>query len=147
MARGDVFFFNESLAFLIEGGWEPTDVVKVAICDNTVTPTVATATPSLGDFTQVGTAGSYISGGTSIGDIGTLVTQSGGIVTIDSATNPTWAQNVLNDTDAFWGLMYNDTDAGDAAIGYVDLGGPVDMTAGPLTITWNPIGIATLTTA
>ena len=58
MARGDVVVFNESKAYLIEGGWEAADDIKVAICDNTTTPTAATTTPALGDFTQVGTAGS-----------------------------------------------------------------------------------------
>lgn len=145
MARGDVVVFNESKAYLIEGGWEAADDIKVAICDNTTTPTAATATPALGDFTQVGTAGSYVAGGTSLGNIGTLTTQAGGTVTFDSATNPSWAQHASNDTDAYWGIIYNDTDAGDLAIAYVDLGGPVDMSAGSLTITWNVSGIFTLT--
>lgn len=144
MARGDVVVFNESKAYLIEGGWEAADDIKVAICDNTTAPTAATATPALGDFTQVGTAGSYVSGGTSLGNIGTMTTQAGGTVTFDSATNPSWAQNASNDTDAYWGIIYNDTDAGDLAIAYVDLGGPVDMSAGSLTITWNASGIFTL---
>ena len=144
MARGDVVVFNESKAYLIEAGWEAADDIKVAICDNTVAPTAATATPALGDFTQVGTAGTYVAGGTSLGNIGTLTTQAGGTVTFDSATNPSWAQNALNDVDAYWGIIYNDTDVGDAAIAYVDLGGPVDMSAGDLTITWNASGIFTL---
>ena len=144
MARGDVVVFNESKAYLIEGGWEAADDIKVAICDNTTTPTAATATPALGDFTQVGTAGSYVAGGTSLGNIGTMTTQAGGTVTFDSATNPSWAQHASNDTDAYWGIIYNDTDAGDAAIAYVDLGGPVDMSADSLTITWNASGIYTL---
>lgn len=145
MARGDVIVFNEALAYMIDGGWESADDVKIAICDNTVAPTQTTATPALGDFTQVGTAGSYTSGGTSLGSLGTLVTQSGAVMTFDSATNPTWTQNASNDTDAYWGIIYNDTDAGDAAIAYLDLGGPVDMSAGALTITWNASGIFTIT--
>ena len=66
-------------------------------------------------------------------------------MTFDSATNPTWAANGSNDTDAYWALIYNDTQAGDPAIGFVDLGGPIDMTAGPLTVTWNASGIYTKT--
>ena len=57
-------------------------------------------------------------------------------MTFDSATNPTWAQNASNDVDAFWGIIYNDTDVGNRAFAFVDLGGPVDMSAGALTITW-----------
>lgn len=144
MAVGDVVVFDEAKAYMIDGGWESTDDIKVAILDNTVAPTAATATPALGDFTQVGSAGTYVAGGTSLGTLGTLVTEAAGTMTFDSATNPSWAQNASNDVDAYWALIYNDTDAGDAAIAYVDLGGPVDMTAGSLTITWNASGIFTI---
>jgi hypothetical protein len=144
MATGDIVFFNESKALMLDGGWEPADVIKVAICDNTTVPSASTASPALGDFTQVGTAGSYVSGGTSLGTWGDFITQSGGTVTFDSATNPTWAQNASNDTDAYWAIVYNDTDAGDAALCYVELGGPVNMATGALTITWNASGLAAL---
>jgi hypothetical protein len=62
----------------------------------------------------------------------------------DSDTNPTWAQHASNDVDAYWGIIYNDTDGTDRAIAFVDLGGPVDMGAGDLTITWNASGIFTI---
>ena len=145
MAQGDVVVFNEALAYLLEGGWEPTDDIKIAICDNTAAPTATTASPTLSDFTQVGSGGTYTSGGTSLGTLGDMVTQSGATVTIDSATNPTWAKHASNDTDAYWGIIYNDTDASDRALAFVELGGPVNMQAGALTITWNASGIATLT--
>ena len=145
MAQGDVVVFNEALAYMLDGGFEAADDIKVAICDNTVAPTQTTATPALGDFTEVGNAGSYTTGGTSLGNIGTLVAQAGAVMTFDSATNPTWTANVLNDTDAYWGIIYNDTDAGDRAIAYVDLGGPVNMATTALTITWNASGIFTIT--
>ena len=144
MATGDVVFFDESKALMIDGGWEAADDFKVAILDNTVAPTAATASPALGDFTEVTAAGSYTTGGTSIGTLGSIVTEAAGTVTFDSTTNPTWAQDASNDVDAYWGLIYNDTDVGDAALAFVELGGPVDMSAGSLTITWNASGIATL---
>jgi hypothetical protein len=145
MARGDFVVFNESMALQLDGGWAAADTIKVAICDNTVAPTATTATPSLNDFTEVGTAGSYVAGGTSLGTWGSFVTQAGAVTTYDSATNPTWAQNALNDVDAYWGIVYNDTIAGNDAWGFLDLGGPVDMTAGPLTITWHANGLARMT--
>ncbi len=143
MAVNDVTFFEEALATRLDGGWESADDVKVAICDNTTVPTASTATPALGDFTEVGTAGSYVAGGISLGDIGTLVVEAAGVMKFDSATNPTWAKNASNDTDAHWGILYNDTQAGDPAFAFVDLGGPVDMSVGALTITWNASGIYT----
>jgi hypothetical protein len=144
MAQGDVVVFNEAKAKMLDGNWASTDDFYLAICDNTVAPTAATATPVLGDFTEVGSAGSYTAGGTSLGALSTLVAEAGGTMTFDSATNPTWAQNASNDVDAYWGIIYNFTDAGKDAVAYIDLGGPVDMTAGDLSVTWNASGIFTI---
>lgn len=145
MATGDVIVFEEAKATMIDGGWEPTDDIRCAILDNTTTPAAADATPALGDYTEVGTAGSYTAGGFSLGTLSVLVSEAAGVMTFDSATNPAWTQNASNDVDAHWGLIYNDTQAGDPAIGFVELGGPVDMSAGSLTITWNASGIFTIT--
>lgn len=145
MARGDVVVFNEAKAKMLDGDWASTDHFYCAICDDTVTPEAATLTPVLGDFTEVGDGGTYVAGGTDLGALSALVTEAAGVMTFDSATNPTWAQNAGNDVDAFWGIIYNYTDAGKDALAFVDLGGPVDMTAGDLTITWNVAGIFTIT--
>jgi len=144
MARGDVTIFQEAMAKMLDGDWASTDHFYLAICDNTTTPTAATATPVIGDFTQVGSGGTYVADGTDLGALSALVTQTGGTMTFDSATNPTWAQNAGNDVDAYWGIIYNYTDAGKDAVAYVDLGGPVDMTAGDLTVTWSAAGIFTI---
>ncbi len=145
MATGDVTVFDEAKAYLIDGDWTSTDDIKCAILDNTTTPAAGDLTPALGDYTEVGAAGSYTAGGTSLGNLTTLVTEAAGVMKFDSATNPSWAQNASNDTDAWWGLIYNDTQVGDPAIAFVELGGPVDMAAGALTITWNASGIFTIT--
>ena len=145
MARGDVVVFEEAKAKMISGNWASTDEFWCAICDNTATPAAATATPVIGDFTQVGTGGTYVDGGLTLGALSTLVSEAAGVMTFDSATNPTWAQNVGNDVDAYWGIIYNYTDAGKDAVAFVDLGGPVDMSAGALTITWSGTGIFTIT--
>lgn len=145
MAVGDVTVFEESKAYLLNGDFLAADDIKVAICDNTLAPTAALATPTLGDFTEVGTAGSYVAGGVSIGALSTLVSEAGGVMTFDSATNPSWVQNGSNDVDAHWGIIYNDTEVTDKAIAYVELGGPVNMATGSLTITWAGAGIFTIT--
>lgn len=144
MARGDLVVFNEAKAKMLDGDWASTDHFYLAICDNTTAPSASTTTPTLGDFTQVGTGGTYTSGGTDLGTLATLVTQSGGTMTFDSTTNPTWAQDASNDTDAYWGIIYNFTDGANDVLAYVDLGGPVDMSAGDLTVTWNASGIFTI---
>ena len=147
MAAGDIIWFEEARTLDYFAGWALTDDIKLAICDNTTAPTAAHATPALGDFTEVTAAGTYTTGGTSLGNWGTVWTEAAGTGTLDSATNPTWAADASNDVDAYWGILYNDTNAGDLAFAYVELGGPVDMVAGSLTVTWNASGIATLTAA
>lgn len=144
MATGDVVVFDEAKANMLDGDWASTDNFSLAILDNTATPIASFATPTLSDFTEVGAAGSYTAGGTSLGALSTLVTEAAGTMTFDSATNPTWAQNASNDVDAYWGLIYNSTDVANDALAFVDLGGPVDMTAGDLTVTWNASGIFTI---
>lgn len=145
MARGDVVVFEEAKAKMLDGDWASTDHFYCAICDNTATPTAGFATPTLGDFTEVGNGGTYTTGGTDLGTLADLVTEAGGIMTFLSVVNPTWAQDAGNDADAFWGIIYNYTDAGKDAVAFVDLGGPVDMSAGDLTITWSASGIFTIT--
>lgn len=144
MAQGDVTVFDEAKAKMLKGDWASTDHFYCAICDDTATPTAAFATPTLGDFTEVGASGTYVSGGTDLGALSALVTEAAGTMTFDSTTNPTWAQDASNDTDAYWAIIYNYTDASNDALAFVDLGGPVDMTAGDLTITWNASGIFTI---
>jgi len=142
MAAGDVIIFDEAKLALLDGTHDlDTHVLKVAICDNTAVPAASTATPALGDFTQVGSAGSYVAGGTALT---VSLTEAAGTVTLDFTNNPTWAQNASNDVDAYWGIIYNDNGVGKEAIGFVELGGPVDMSAGDLTITWNASGFFTL---
>lgn len=145
MAQGDFVVFNTAKEWLCDGTFDlDSNTIKVAICDNTATPSASTATPTLGDFTEVGTAGTYAAGGEAL--TCTWV-ESGGTVTFDSSTNPTWAANGSNDTDAYWGIVYavgtlNGTV--NPAIGYLDLGGPVNMATTALTITWNASGLFTL---
>lgn len=145
MATGDVTVFDEAKAKMLEGNWASTDDFYLAIMDNTVTPAAGDATPVFGDYTEVGSAGSYTANGTNLGALSTLVTEAAGVMTFDSGTNPTWAQDGSNDADAWWGIIYNFTDAGKDAVAFVELGGPVDMSIGALTVTWNASGIFTIT--
>ena len=145
MATGDVTVFDEAKAKMLSGNWASTDNFYLAIIDNTATPLASTATPVIGDFTQVGAAGSYINDGTDLGALSVLVSEAGGTMTFDSSTNPTWAQDGLNDVDAWWGIIYNNTDSGKDAVAFVELGGPVDMSVGALTVTWHADGIFTIT--
>jgi len=145
MATGDVTVFEEAKAVMLEGDWANDDEFWCAVLDDTATPTAAFATPTLSDFTEVGTGGIYVAGGLNLGVLSVLVTEAGGTMKFDSATNPTWAQDGSNDNDAYWGLIYNKTDASNDCLAFIDLGGPVDMSGGALTITWHADGIFTIT--
>ena len=50
-----------------------------------------------------------------------------------------------NPANAYYAIIYNYTDAAKDALAFVDLNGPIDMTAGDLTITWNASGLFTIT--
>lgn len=143
MAQGDTTLFPDGLKNALKN-WAATDTLKCAVLDPTTTPTSEDVDPELADYTQVGAGGSYTAGGSSLGTWGDFVTQAGGVVTLDSSTNPTWAQHASNDTDARWLVIYNDTQAGDPCLAFVDLGANFDMTAAPLTANWAASGIVTL---
>lgn len=146
MATGDVTVFDEAKAKMIEGDWGSTDQFNVGIIDATVTPTANFATPIWTDFSTTGevtNAGTYTTGGLSMGTLTTLVTEDAGTMTFDSLeADPTWAQHGSNATDATWGIIYN-TVGGDA-IAFVELG-TVNMSTGALTISWHTSGIFSIT--
>jgi hypothetical protein len=144
MATGDFTVFEEAKAYMIDSGWEAADDIKVALVTNAVNPTAGDTTPALADYTQVTPGGNYTAGGISIGTLSACVSEAAGTMTFDSATNPSWAVHASNPTNAYWGIVYNDTDAGDAAIGFVELGGPINMSAAALTITWHSSGLYTI---
>lgn len=143
MATGTVLVFEEARRYMIDGGFEPADDMKCAILDNTTAPTTSFATPALTDFTQVGAAGSYTAGGESLGTLTSMCSELAGVFTFDTTVNPTWTQNASNDVDAYWGLIYHVLSG--KAFAFVELGGPVNMTAGSLTITWGTNGLFTIT--
>jgi hypothetical protein len=146
MARGDVTVFNEAKAKMLDGDWASTDDFWVGLVTNAVVPAAGDTTPVFGDYTQCTPGGNYATGGQVLDSLADLVTQAAGVMKFgDILTTSTWAQNASNPTNAYYAIVYNYTDAGKDAVAFVDLGGPVDMTAGDLTITWNASGIFTVT--
>lgn len=145
MATGDVTLFEEFAENI--GGGDHTlnsDTLKVGLIDNTAAPTAADATPAWGDYSanEVSTAGGYTANGETLTSV--TWTEAAGVGTLDAA-NVSLAQNGSGFTDAYWGIIYNDTHASDLAIGFVELGGPVSEQAGPIEIQWNASGILTVT--
>lgn len=155
MAQGDVVFFDQFLYNLSRGpdvghdfGTTPNEV-KVALIRSTVTPDVTTSDPCWGaggitDFSlhEVNIAGDYTAGGNPCAT--PSVTLAGGLVEFDWGDPAAWATGT--DTDAKWGIIYDNTVANKNCIGYIDLGTAFDMSSGTLTITFGT-PVATLNQA
>lgn len=150
MAQGDVTLFN---SFALHVGLKvhqlETDVLKVGLINNGVTPAATTADPRWGaggstnlSSNQVTPGGNYASGGPTVAN--NTYTQATNVITLDG-DNISITQNPSNPTNARWGIIYNDTSAGKECIGFVDLGSVFDLSSGDLALNWNASGIATLT--
>lgn len=152
MAQGDVVFFDQFLVDVLEKRHDlEADDIKLALITNAVTPAATDADPRWGaggstnfSSNQVTPGGNYSTGGASIAN--PAVTLTGGLAMFDG-DDVTWAQNASNPTNATWGIIYNNTDAGLRCLGYVDLGGAFNMTTGPLSVVWNANGLARLNQA
>ena len=147
MARGDFTVFEEFADQLGEGRHDfDADTIKLGLVDDTLTP-LASAAAVWGTYSanEVSTAGGYTSGGETLS--GVTWEEADGVATLDDTDNISLSQDGSGFTDAYWGILYNDsdTDGPDAAIGFLELGGPVSEQAGPITITWNASGILTVT--
>ena len=148
MASGDVTVFDQ---FLQDMGRKvhqlETDVIKLGLITNAVTPTASTSDPRWGaggstnfDTNEVTAGGNYAAEGP---DIAGTYSQTSGTATFD-ATDVSILQNASNPTNARWGIIYNSTSSGKECIAFIDLGSVRDLTTGNFSITWNPSGIFTI---
>ena len=146
MARGVFTLFQVFVADL--GNAEHnlgSDTFKLGIVDDTITPTAADTTPAWGDYSanEVSADGNYTTGGVTIP---VSWGQTSGVGTFnDNSGDISWSLDASGFTNGYWGILYNDTNASDLAIGFLDLGGPVSEVSGPISITWNGSGIFTVT--
>lgn len=148
MAQGDVTLFAQ---FKLDEGKKThqlaTDVFKMGLITNSVTPTATTADPRWGaggttnfSSNQVTPGGNYSTGGP------TLTTNTWTLASVTAtfdADNVSVLQNASNPTNARWGIGYNNTSAGKESIFFLDLGSVFDMSSGDLTVTWSASGIWT----
>ena len=145
MATGDVTIFQEVSEMIGESVFNfASDTLKLGLIDNTTAPTAADATPRWSDYSanEVSAAGGYTANGITLTSV--TYTEAAGVATLDAA-NVSLTQNGSGFTDAYWGIIYDDTATNDEAIGFVELGGPVSEQAGPVAINWNASGIMTVT--
>lgn len=152
MASGDVTVFDQFKNDLGEKLMDMnTDQFKIGLVTSVATPTAASPIPTWGaggttNFAtnEVTPGGNYSVGGPALGTP-TWSAPAAGIVTWD-AVDVSILQNAGNPTDARWGIIYNEDEAINKCVGYVDLGVDRDLTSGNFTITWNVSGIFTLKT-
>jgi hypothetical protein len=150
MAQGDVVVFAQAkLDIGLEVHQLETDVIKLGLATNVVTPTETTSDPRWGAgggtniaTNQVTPGGNYSTGGPTVAN--NVYTLSSATTTFDG-DNISITQNGSNPTNARWGHIYNDTAAGKQVIAFLDLGSVTDLTAGDFSVTWNASGIFTLT--
>jgi hypothetical protein len=149
MAAGDVVFFDQFLVDVQEGVHNlETDVIKVGLVTDVVTPSTTTSDPRWGAggstnlaTNQVTPGGNYADGGPTIAN--NTVTLTGGAGVFDGDDIAITADG-SNPTDARWDIIYNDTAAGKNAIGFVDNGADIDLSLGDFSITWSGSGISSL---
>jgi hypothetical protein len=148
MAAGDITVFDqfkEDVGLAIHN--LDTATIRLGLVTNVVTPTASTADPRWGaggstnlETNEVTPGGNYADNGP---DIAGTYSEAAGTATFD-ATDVSINQNAGNPTNARWGIIYNDTAAGNQCIAFLDLGAVIDLTAGNFTITWNASGVFTL---
>lgn len=147
MAQGDLVLFNELSGYLGTGEMDldATDVVKVGLVTAVTTPTAATISPTWSDFSANEVSGTNYTPGGGIIPNPTFTQVSASTYAFDGDT-VSWTQNAGGPTDITWGIIYNDSNATDMCIGYIDMttsGGtpPISLAAGNIQINWNNSGI------
>lgn len=152
MASGDITFTDQWLVDVQEKLHDmEADVIKLGLITSATTPAATTADPRWGaggttdwSTSEVTPGGNYSAGGPTIAN--NSVTLSGGAGVFDG-DDISITQDASNPTNARWGIIYNDTDAGKRALGFLDLGSDRDLSAGNFTVTWNASGISSMNQA
>lgn len=141
MARGDIKWFAQALHDLGNKLHDmDTDDLRMGIVTNATVPAINTAAPHWGGTGTTNFATNQV--GTGTGYTGPIVLTETWTLTAAGAdfrlSNVTIAQDAgTGFSTGYWGIIYNNTDASKRALGYVDLGGPVGNTGGPIDFDWN----------
>lgn len=144
MATGDVKWFRQALLDLGEKLHDlSSDTFRLGIVTSAVAPSTTTADPRWGagggtnfSTNQVATGGTSYTGPQLLGSVTwTLVSN----VPTFRAANVSLAQDASGFTNGAYGIIYNDTDAGKRAIGFVEISaaGAASLVTGPIVIDWN----------
>lgn len=112
-----------------------SDSIKVAFITSATTPSVTDSDPRWGSggaqnysTAEVTAGGNYAAGGIAL--TGNSITQSGATTSLNATSPIAIAANASNPTNAAWGIIYDNTDAGKRVLGFIDLGGTVSLVPG-----------------
>ena len=141
MARGDFALFKNFVVDLANEVHDlDTDTFKMGIITTAVTPVSSESSAKWAQYSgsQVSTDDSQYADPLTLA--GVTFTTISSVVTMFDSSAIELTQNSSAFTNAGWGILYNEDGSSDQAVGFLDLGGPVDLTAGPITITPNSSG-------
>lgn len=144
MALGDIIVFNQFGLDVGDGEHDlNADTLKLALVDDTLTPTATTTIPHFGgtgttdlSANEVTPGGNYSAGGVTLANV--AYTLSGAVSTL-AADKVLIAQDGSNPTNARWAVLYNDTATNKHAICAFDLASDRDLSAGPYEQRFNSV--------
>lgn len=139
MAAGDFVFFEDFGRDEFAGNHSvPGDVLHMAFITNLVTPAAADANPRFGvgsgvDYkgAEVNWVGNYAPDGITM--LSVTVTKVGAGYRLDFADFQVDANPASTDLGR-WGILFNITQVNNMALGFLDLGADITVTAVPLLI-------------
>lgn len=140
MPRGSAILFNE---YQLDAGKGVhvlgTNTLKIVIVNNTSPPAVDDVSPRYSDYSanEVSAAGNYVTGGITLTTVVYAMISDVATLTADDMEILMHASGFQ---DGYWAILINDSATNKEAIGFWDMGGPVDEQAGPVTLEF-PAGI------
>lgn len=152
MATGNMKWFAAGLLALGNKLIDLTnDTLKLGIVTTATVPSLSTADPRWGAGGTTNFSSSQVAtGGTAYTGPVTLTSKTWSLVSnvpTLRAADITLAQDGSGFTNGAYGIIYDDTDAGKRALGFVELasGGTASLVAGAITIDWGGAGTDLLT--
>ena len=142
MTQGTILLFEENAKALGDGEIDLSGAtIKFGIVDDTITPTAPDATPTWSDYSanEVSTAGGYPADGVQMTNVAFLEVDGIATLQMDSFQLP---KNAAGFTDAYWGIIY--ITGTDLALGFMDLGGPIQEDAATIKIRFNAAAVGAL---
>lgn len=152
MAQGDMIIFDDGFRNGHVDGWDwDTDTFNIAIVDNTTSFTTETGDPAWGtggsldvSANEVSTTGTQYTGPEALTGV-SFTEVSDGVFMFDAANPGVWSQDASGFTDGYYAVIYNNTATVKRLLCAIDLGGPISLVGGSLTLTFHANGIFRIT--